>query len=212
MPLIDRPLRDLLTSFSSSDPTPGGGSASALASAVGASLLMMVGGMPKTRSNAPGDRAALDRAVEELTILRRDLADAVDADTAAYDLVVGAYRLPKTSADEQQARKAAIQRALRSAIDVPLGVMRLSHRALSEAAVVAAHGHRAAASDVGVAVALLQAGAAGARLNVDINLQSVGDVAYAEGVRAELATLAKEIPDTAAAVQRALQGPPPTSP
>ena len=204
MPLIDRPLRDVLTSFSSTDPTPGGGSASALASAIGASLLMMVAGLPKTRSNSPDDRAALDRAVQELTILRRDLADAIDADTAAYDLVVGAYRLPKASTVEQQARKAAIQRALRSAIDVPLGVMRLSHRALAEAAEVAAHGHRAASSGVGVAVALLQAGAAGARLNVDINLQSVSDVPYAEGVRAELATLAKEVPDAATAVERAL--------
>ena len=205
MSLIDQPLRDLLSSFSSTDPTPGGGSASALASALGASLLMMVTGLTKTRSNTPDDRTALDRAAGELSILRRNLSDAIDADTAAYDLVVAAYRLPKASADEQQARKAAIQRALRSAIDVPLGVMRLSNRALAEAAAVATHGHRAAASDVGVAVALLQAGAAGARLNVDINLQSISDVAYSEGVRSELSALAKEIPNAAAAVERALQ-------
>jgi methenyltetrahydrofolate cyclohydrolase len=205
MSLIDQPLRDLLSSFSSTDPTPGGGSASALASALGASLLMMVAGLTKTRSNTPEDRAALDRAAGELSILRRDLSDAIDADTTAYDLVVAAYRLPKASADEQHARKAAIQRALRSAIDVPLGVMRLSNRALVEAAAVAAHGHRAAASDVGVAVALLQAGAAGARLNVDSNLRSVSDVAYSEGVRSELSALAKEIPDAAAAVERVLQ-------
>lgn len=205
--LIEKSLRDLLSAFSSSDPTPGGGSASALASAVGASLLLMVAGLPKTRSNTPADRAALDRAVEELTVLRQDVADAIDADTAAYDQVVAAYKLPKGTADEQQARKTAIQRALRAAIDVPLGVMRLSSLALRQAGIVAAHGHRAAASDVGVAVALLQAGAAGARLNVDINLQGVGDAAYAEGVRGEMATLASEIPSAAQAVDRALTDP-----
>ena len=50
MPLIDLSLRDLLTAFSSNDPTPGGGSAAALASSVGASLLMMVAALPKTRN------------------------------------------------------------------------------------------------------------------------------------------------------------------
>ncbi len=202
--LIDKPFRDLLEAFGSSDPTPGGGSASALASAVGASLLMMVAGLPKTRSGTPDERAALDRAVEHLVILRRDLADAVDADTAAYDQVVAAYRLPKTTPEEQQARKAAVQHALRGAIDVPLGVMRLSNLALREAVVVARHGHKAAVSDVGVAVALLQAGAAGARLNVDTNVQGLADPAYVAGLRAELDELASAIPEAAAAVSAAL--------
>ncbi len=202
--LIDKSFRDLLEAFGSSDPTPGGGSASALASAVGASLLLMVAGLPKTRSGTPDERAALDRAVEDLTILRRDLADAIDADTAAYDQVVAAYRLPKATPEEQQARKAAVQHALRGAIDVPLGVMRLSNLALRQAVVVAQHGHKAAASDVGVAIALLQAGAAGARLNVDINVQSVTDAAYVEGLRAELSELASAIPAAAAAVTAAL--------
>jgi len=100
--------------------------------------------------------------------------------------------LPKTSESEQAARKAAIQRALRSATDVPLGVMRLSVLALREAAAVAAHGHRAAASDVGVAVALLAAGARGARLNVDINIGSLSDGSYVEAVKAETERLAAE--------------------
>ena len=63
----------------------------------------------------------------------------------------------------RRARKPAIERALREATDVPLGVMRLSVDALKHAQAVAAHGHRAAASDVGVAVALLRAGLRGAR-------------------------------------------------
>jgi formiminotetrahydrofolate cyclodeaminase len=48
MSLTDKSVRDLLSAFSSSDPTPGGGSGAALASAVGASLLLMVTGLPKT--------------------------------------------------------------------------------------------------------------------------------------------------------------------
>lgn len=187
MSLTGQSVRDLLSAFSSSEPTPGGGSASALASAVGASLLQMVAGMPKTRSGSEDDRVALTTAAGRVAGIRTLLTQAIDADAAAYDQVVAAYRLPKASADEQSARAAAIQQALRAATDVPLGVVRLSAAALTEAVVIAAHGHRAAVSDVGVAVALLRAGARGARLNVDINVASISDAGYADAVAAETA-------------------------
>ena len=187
--LVDRSFRDLLDAFSSTDPTPGGGSASAMASAVGASLLMMVAGMPKTRSGAPEEKDELARAASIVSGLRTRLTAAVDADTAAYDRVVAAYRLPKASADEQAARQQAIQAALRAATDVPLDVVRWSAQALEQAVVVARNGYRAAASDIGVAAALLQAGATGARLNVEINVGSVKDAAYVESVRGELQSL-----------------------
>jgi formiminotetrahydrofolate cyclodeaminase len=190
MSLTEQTLRDLLTAFSSSDPTPGGGSASALASAVGASLLMMVAGLPKSRMGSDEDRAALANAASVLADIRQGLTDAIDADTAAYDRVVAAYKLPKASADEQAARKAAIQQALRGATDVPLGVMRLSAAALDRSVAIAAHGHRAAASDVGVAVALLRAGLRGARLNVEINLGSITNGEYSAATAAEAAGLA----------------------
>jgi formiminotetrahydrofolate cyclodeaminase len=190
MDLVDRPLRDLLAAFSSPDPTPGGGSASALASAVGASLLMMVAALEKTRNGSDDDRAALASMSTALADIREQLTAAIDSDTAAYNQVVNAYKLPKATPDEQRARKAAIQRAKRGATDVPLTVMRLSARACERAATIAAHGHRAAASDIGVAVALLRAGLHGAGLNVEINLGSLVDAAYVEATRAEAARLA----------------------
>ncbi len=190
--LADKSVRDLLAAFSSSDPTPGGGSASALASATGASLLMMVAGLQKTRNGADDDRAALGAAAAALDDIRRQLTDAIDADSAAYDQVVGAYRLPKATTEEQAARKAAIQRALRAAIDVPLRVMQQSARALEEATIVAAHGYKSAVSDVGVAIALLTAGATGAKLNVDVNLDAIADAAY----RAEVAGESRDLLQT----------------
>jgi formiminotetrahydrofolate cyclodeaminase len=74
---------------------------------------------------------------------------------------------------------------------VPLGVMRLSARALELAGTIAAHGHRAAASDVGVAVALLRAGLRGAHLNIDINVGSVSDAAYVAAVKADTARVSE---------------------
>src|SRR5438093_12247461 len=102
MTLVDRSVRELLDAFSSSAPTPGGGSASALASAIGASLLTMVASLPKTRGGSEDDAAALASAARVLAGARTELTEAIDADTAAYDEVVRAYKLPKSSPEEQE--------------------------------------------------------------------------------------------------------------
>jgi formiminotetrahydrofolate cyclodeaminase len=204
MTLADKTVRELLAAFSSSDPTPGGGSASALASAIGASLLVMVASLPKTRSGSDEAKTALAASVRALTGLGQQLTEAIDGDAAAYGRVVAAYRLPKASAEEQLARKAAIQDALCAATDVPLSVMRLSAVALEEAAAIAAHGHRGAASDVGVALALLRAGLQGARLNVEINLGGNKDEGYTQAIRTQMASHAKRAADAARAADEAL--------
>jgi formiminotetrahydrofolate cyclodeaminase len=202
--LVDKSVSELLRAFSSTEPTPGGGSASALASAVGASLLMMVAGLPKTRTNASEERTALQDASNQIGALRDRLTGAIDADTAAYDRVVAAYKMPKASADEQAARQAAIQASLRGATDVPLDVMRWSAQALEHAVAIARHGLSSAASDVGVGVALLKAGASGARLNVDINVGSLKDSSYADAVRSEIRRLTDAIEKSSVAVAAAV--------
>ena len=204
MSLLDRSIDDFLTACSSPNPTPGGGSASALASAVGASLLMMVAGLAKTRSGTDADRAALDTAAASLTDIRARLAGAVDADASAYDEVVAAYRLPKATSEDKSRRTAAVAAAMRVAIDVPLEVMRLSVLALEAAHAVAAHGHRGASSDVGVAIALLQCGARGARLNADLNLAAVKDETYKSGAAGEVDRLAHAASELADAAETAL--------
>ncbi len=204
MSLVEKSLRDLLAAFASSDPTPGGGSAAAAASAIGASLLMMVAGLPKTRTGSEAEKTTLTSAGIWLTRLQAQLTDAVDADTAAYDQVVAAYRQPKATPPEQASRKAAIQRALHAATDVPLNVMRLSAESLQHARAVAADAHRPAASDVGVAVALLMAGLQGARLNVETNIGALSDAAYKDAVAAEVDRLMRVGGESAEAARSSL--------
>jgi len=205
MPLLDESVRDLLAAISSPAPAPGGGSASALASALGVSLLMMVGALPKTRTGTDEDKTALSSAARTLAGIGAELAAAIDRDASAYEQVVAAYRLPKASAGELQARKAAIQEALRAATDEPLAVMRFSAVALQEAKTVAAHGHKAAASDVAVAVILLEAGLHGAHLNVDTNLGSIHDDVYARTVRSDAEDLVRRAEEAAAEARRSLK-------
>lgn len=153
---------------------------------------MMVAGLPKTRTGSDDDRVALGAAAAKLADVQRELADAIDLDAAAYDQVVAAFKLPKGDDATIAERKARIERAIVGATEVPLGVMRLSAAALEQLRVIAAHGHRAAASDVGVAAALLGAGFRGARLNVEINLGSVKDAAYVDAVKREVVRLVDE--------------------
>ncbi len=186
------PLDDLLNAFSSSDPTPGGGSAAALAGAVGASLLAMVAGLPKTRHGGDTDRQALDAARGALVEVRNHLAELVDRDTEAYDQVMAAFRLPKTSDEDKAARSAAIQAALRAATETPLAVMRACEAAVRLGDTVAERGNPSASSDVQVGLELAVAGLRGARLNVEINLGSVKDDAFVERVAADVQRLAAD--------------------
>jgi formiminotetrahydrofolate cyclodeaminase len=204
--LLDRSCRELIDAFASPAPTPGGGSASALAGAVGAALLAMVASLPKSRQNTPEDRAALDPAADELRRLAGELAGLIDRDAAAYDAVVAAYRLPRSTDAEKAARREAVAAATRGATEVPLQTMRTIRRALEPALIVARHGSANAASDVGVAVELLGAGLRGARLNVDINLGGLSDADYKAAVSAEAGRLADEAAAGSGRVERELAG------
>jgi formiminotetrahydrofolate cyclodeaminase len=185
MSLSQLPFTELLNAFRSREPTPGGGSASALGGAVGAALLAMVAGLPKSRAQSTEDTERLGAVGTRCAAIGDSLASLMDRDSHAYDLVVAAFRLPKSTAEEQTARASRIQEALRSATEAPLDVMRACAEAIGLAAVVAALGSRNASSDVQVGVELLRAGLRGAKLNVDVNLASIKDETFASAVRHE---------------------------
>ena len=186
MSLTSRPVDAFLAAIRSSNPTPGGGSASALAGAMGASLLAMVAGLPKSRAATDEDASRLRVAGERCVALATDLERLVDRDSEAYDTVLAAYKLPKGTDQEKAARSGAIQDALRAAIATPLQVMRDCAAAAEQAVVVASLGLSSASSDVQVGVELLAAAARGARLNVEINLENVKDTDYLARVRKDV--------------------------
>jgi formiminotetrahydrofolate cyclodeaminase len=189
MKLTDRTVTELLAAFRSADPTPGGGSASALAGAVGASLLAMVAALPKPKAATDDDLLRLRRAGQLCTELARQLTALIDRDSEAYELVVQAYRMPKATDEEKAARTAKVQQTMRVAIHAPLDVMRACNEAATQGAAIADLGNQNASSDVQVGLELLRAGLRGAKVNVEINLGSVKDAAYVDVVRAEVARL-----------------------
>lgn len=190
--LIDRTVPSLLDAFSSAAPTPGGGSAAALTGATGAALLAMVAGMPKSRTNDSTERAALDHAHVELLKTRDLLTALIDRDASAYDLVIAAFRRPKTTDDEKAERQRAIQAATRVATEIPLETLRVCVAAMRDGLAPHAHGNRSALSDVKVGFRLLWAAALSARDNVDINLDGLDDPALRTSLREECDRLAAE--------------------
>jgi formiminotetrahydrofolate cyclodeaminase len=204
MNLVKHSVSDLLAAFRSSEPTPGGGSASALAGALGASLLAMVAALPKSKAATEEDAQRLHAAGDRCATLARELEALVDTDSAAYELVLAAYKRSRATDEDKAARAAAIQAALREAIAAPLAGMRACAAAAEQAVVVATLGNPSASSDVQVGLELLGAGLRGAQLNVEINLGSVKDANYVAEVRKDATEFARAIGHETAAACTAL--------
>ena len=185
----DLTVAQLLAALASPDPTPGGGTAAAIAGAMGASLLTMVSGLAKSKNNLDDEKAALSAAKAALEPFASRLMELADADTRAFNDVMAAYRLPKATDEEKAARTGAIQAALRGATEIPLETLRACAEALTHGRPVADNGNPSAASDVGVAIGLLRAAAEGAAANVRINLVGLKDEAFKAATDAETTRL-----------------------
>jgi formiminotetrahydrofolate cyclodeaminase len=188
----DRPLKEVLEAFAAPTPTPGGGSACAASGAFGTALLRMAAAI------AGVDQQSLGRIEERLI-------DAIDADAVAYRYVITAQRQPQDTDAERALRAAAIQLALRGAIEVPLSVMRLCSSALYEATEVAAHARRSTVGDISVAMTLLRAAAEGARLTIVANLGAMTDQSYVNTIREEFRTMTERAQMAATEAERLLR-------
>ena len=166
---MDLRLRDLLDRFASTEPTPGGGSAAALSGATGAALVAMVCAMPKTRTGAPEERGRLDTALGWAREASSRLRALVDEDSAAFDAVMAAYRLPKTTDEEKAQRKGAIARAMATATQVPVETAEACLVVMRAAVEAARNGNPNALSDARTGGAMAWAGLLGAAENVRIN-------------------------------------------
>lgn len=173
--LIEKKLKDFLSETASSSPAPGGGSASALAGALGTALSEMVINLTVGKKKYADVSAELADLLPRLAEARRRLQEAVDRDTRAFNLVMAAYGLPKETEDEKKARQTAIREAILKATEVPLDVMETCLKALEMALIVAQKGNKNSVSDAGASGLLLEAAIEGAALNVKINLPTHPD-------------------------------------
>ena len=187
--LNDLPARELIERMASGDPIPGGGSAAALAGAMGAGLMRMVVALTTGRPAAAEHEAELTEIAMAASSLQSELLNLVELDAVAYDAVIRARRLPRDTDLERQARAVQVAAAVREATRAPLQTARLAEQVLSLGERLAPIGSRNAISDVGVGALLAGAALRGAVLNVEINLPALDDDALRTDASREVVRL-----------------------
>ena len=156
-------------------PTPGGGSAAAYSAAMGAGLVAMVAGLTMGKKKYAEVEAQMQAIRVHAEKLREDMTYAVDDDAGAFEAVMGAFRLPNVTPDEQAARTASIQSATLNAAHVPLHVAEGAVKVMELALLCIENGNVNAVSDAASAAAMAKAGLTAAGYNVRINVASLPD-------------------------------------
>jgi formiminotetrahydrofolate cyclodeaminase len=183
--LTQKPVNTFLDELASSAPAPGGGSAAALGAAIGAALVSMVANLTVGKKKYADVQADIQHILSQSETLRHKCVKLLEDDVAAYTQVAKAYKMPRDTDEQKQARTAAIQDALKGATAVPMELAETCVEILQLCPDSAEKGNVLAVSDVGVAALMAEAALRAAALNVWINLGSIKDEAFVtrEGAR-----------------------------
>ena len=195
--------RDLtLTEFgeklASSEPVPGGGSASAVAASLAASLVAMVATLSQNRPRYASHVALHEMAIPVANRLARDLLDLADEDAAAYAACAMALKLPREAFADKEFRDQQVKATARVAAEVPLRAVERCHDVLVLTEALAGRSNVNASSDLRVASLLAEAAGHGAAENVLVNLPLIGEddwTRQAEARVRELLTQISELKD-----------------
>lgn len=173
--LIDLTLTQFKDETASESPAPGGGSISAYVGALGAALGAMVANLSAHKRGWDDRWEEFSEWAEKGKLYHSALLRCVDEDTDAFNQIMAAFGLPKSTDQEKAERKQAIQNATKNAIEVPLKVMQLAHDSLEVMKAMADFGNPNSVSDAGVGALCARTAVEGAYLNVKINAAGFGD-------------------------------------
>jgi formiminotetrahydrofolate cyclodeaminase len=176
--LADLKITDFISQTGAGTPVPGGGSVSALSAALAAALTEMVANLTAGKKGYEAVEHVMREAAAAVKGLRQKLIAQIDNDSNAYNEVLAAFKLPKTTQAEKERRGRAIQDAMKNAARVPLEVALDALQVMDLAETVITSGNRNAVTDGAVGVMLGRTAALGALYNVKINLASVKDPAF----------------------------------
>ncbi len=170
-------------------PAPGGGSVSAYAGALAASLGTMVCKLTIGKKKFAEVEGEARQILTQLEQLAADLRHAVSEDAESFERVMAAMRLPKETEAERLARSSAIEEATKGAVAVPLRVARSAMEVLELLDELSEIGNPNALSDLAVGAQMALTAMRGASYNVLINLSSISDEEFNRQRRAEVEEL-----------------------
>jgi formiminotetrahydrofolate cyclodeaminase len=182
----DLTVREFLDVLGSDTPTPGGGSGAAVAGAMGASLVRMLALLTVGRPKFAAQEELMQAVAAGAGEARDRLLALADADARAYDRVSAAYRMPKATDAEKAARKAAVQEALKGAVETPMKIMEECLETIGLAKNAVQNGNPNALSDGAAGAELCRAALTVGSYNVRINLASIDDAAFARASRTRI--------------------------
>jgi glutamate formiminotransferase/formiminotetrahydrofolate cyclodeaminase len=167
-------------------PTPGGGTVAAFAGALAAALPSMVAGLTLGKKKFAAQEGAMREMKQAVEGLRTRLLGLARQDSEAFEAVMRARRMADGTAEEKALRERTLAAAELEAARVPLATAGACLEVVEQAALAARLGNPNAVTDAGTAGLLAQAAAAGALLNVEINLKSMAPSADKNSVETEL--------------------------
>lgn len=185
---MEESIQHYLDELASAQPTPGGGSASALSGASGAALASMVCRLTPGKAGYEEVQTEIEHIWEQTEQLRARFAQLLQEDIVAYGRLSAAYRMPRATGEERIERAGAIQKQLLQATTVPLEVVEYGAKLTQLCQRLAEIGNVNVLSDILAGTALARAAAEGAASMVRINLRSLKNTELAGKLKERLTT------------------------
>lgn len=173
-------LDSFMERLASSSPAPGGGAASSMVALVGASLNSMVAGLTMGKKGYEGSQKIMETIGKRSDDLAKELRQLMKQDEEAFNLIVGAWKMPKSTEEEKGARQKELEKATRLAIEVPWKIAAVSQEILRTAAQLVTYGNKNAITDAGCSLEFSLAAVKGVFQNIKINLKSIKDMEKVE--------------------------------
>lgn len=183
---IDQPLNVYLDTLASAQPTPGGGSASAISGAMAAALTSMVARLTLGKDEYVGVQAEMERLLQQTEQLRERFEQLMQADIDAYGQLSAGFKLPRSTPEERAARTKAIQEQLVEAAQVPLEMAERAAELMQCCLRIAEIGNKNVLSDVATGAMLATGSANGAAWMVRTNLNAMKDAQRVQSLQARL--------------------------
>lgn len=199
-PLLEKNLREFSDETASESPAPGGGSIAAYSGALGTALSTMVANLSANKRGWDDRWEEFSNWADKGQNFHTRLLELVDADTAAFNGIMDAYGLPKSTEDQKITRDHAIQAATKHAIEIPMQVAEVAHDALEIAEAMADFGNPNSITDAGVGAMCLRTAVLGAILNARVNTADLNDKAYVVSVLSRCEELVSSVTSREAAV------------
>ena len=183
--LVSMSLSDFADETASESPAPGGGSIAAYVGSLGASLASMVANLSAHKKGWDDQWESFGQWAQQGQHFKKELIKLVDADTKAFNRIMTAFGLPKSTDEEKKIRSTAIEDATKLAIEIPLRVMEISFASMEVIRAMAANGNPNSVSDAGVAALCARSSVMSAFMNVRINAGGCEDKKYVASVLAK---------------------------